>query len=67
MDWGLFLGFLVTLGVFLLVWFGLVVPSVRRDHQRRLELIRKRLREHENRSRGPSADQSTARIEREDG
>lgn len=45
MDWTLLYGFLIAMGLFAVVWFALVVPSVRRDHERRLEIVRKRLAE----------------------
>ncbi|MBT8085820.1 MAG: hypothetical protein HKN35_04260 [Woeseia sp.] len=47
MDWHLIYGFLIVLALFLVVWFAFVVPSEKRDHERKLALIRKRLAERE--------------------
>jgi len=47
MDWTLIYGFLIAMGLFVVVWFALVVPSERRDHERKLALVRKRLAERE--------------------
>lgn len=45
MDWTLIYGLLIATGLFAVVWFALVMPSERRDHERRLALIQKRLAE----------------------
>lgn len=45
MDWTLIYGFLIVMGLFFVVWFALVVPSERRDHERRLAIVRKRIAE----------------------
>lgn len=47
MEWTLVYGFLAGLALFVVVWFVFVVPSERRDHERRLALVRKRLAERE--------------------
>ncbi|MDZ7644862.1 MAG: hypothetical protein U5K76_12010 [Woeseiaceae bacterium] len=47
MDWTLVYGFLIGIGLFIVIWFAFVAPSERRDHQRRLELVQKRLAERE--------------------
>lgn len=47
MDLRLVYGFLVAMGLFIIVWFLFVVPSERRDHERRLEMVRKRIAERE--------------------
>lgn len=49
MDLTLVYGILVGLGLFLAAWFLFVVPSEKRDHERRLEIVRKRLAEKEER------------------
>lgn len=49
-DLTLVYGFLIGIGLFLLVWFVFVAPAERRDHERRLELVRKRLAEREARA-----------------
>lgn len=40
-------GFLIGMGVFVAIWFAFVVPSEQRDHQRRLEILQKRIAERE--------------------
>jgi len=40
-------GILLGLGLFLAVWFLFVVPSEKRDQERRLEIVRRRLAEKE--------------------
>jgi predicted MFS family arabinose efflux permease len=45
MDWTLIYGLLIATGLLAVVWFALVMPSQRRDHERRLALIQKRLAE----------------------
>lgn len=47
MEWTLVYGFLAGLALFIVVWFVFVVPTERRDHERRLALVRKRLAERE--------------------
>ena len=47
MEWTLVYGFLAGLALFVVVWFVFVVPTERRDHERRLALVRKRLAERE--------------------
>lgn len=56
MDWTLFYGFLVALAVFLAVWFLFVVPAERRDHERKLALIKKRIAEHQRRKADSGGD-----------
>lgn len=51
-DLTLVYGFLIGIGLFVLVWFVFVVPSEKRDHERRLALVRKRLAEREARAAG---------------
>jgi hypothetical protein len=51
MDWTLIYGLLIATGLFALAWFAFVIPSQRRDHERRLALIQKRLAEREKRLR----------------
>lgn len=60
MEWTLFLGLLVALAVFAAVWFAFVVPSERRDHERRLAIVRKRLAEHEQSLRDSAAERGEA-------
>ncbi len=38
-------GMLIAVGLLAVVWFAFVLPSERRDHQRRLDIVRKRLAE----------------------
>lgn len=45
MDWTLIYGLLIATALFAVVWFAFVIPSTRRDHERRLALIQKRLAE----------------------
>ena len=49
-DLTLVYGFLIGIGLFVLVWFVFVVPMERRDHERRLALVRTRLAEREARA-----------------
>lgn len=51
MDWTLIYGFLIATALFIAVWFALVVPSERRDHERKLALVRKRIAEREQRNK----------------
>lgn len=46
-DLTLVYGFLIGMGIFVAIWFAVVVPSERRDHQRRLEILQKRIAERE--------------------
>ncbi|MGB5345171.1 MAG: hypothetical protein WBN23_03305 [Woeseia sp.] len=45
MDWTLIYGLLIATALLAVVWFALVMPAERRDHERRLALIQKRLAE----------------------
>ena len=49
MGWDLvtLLGFVGAMLLFAAIWFFVVVPSERRDHERRLEILRKRIAERE--------------------
>ncbi|MDH4107595.1 MAG: hypothetical protein OEW35_04715 [Gammaproteobacteria bacterium] len=49
------IGTLVALGVGLVVWFGVVVPSERRYHERKLKLLQERI-ERRRREDGPDED-----------
>jgi predicted MFS family arabinose efflux permease len=59
MDWGLVYGFLIAMGLFILVWIVFVIPSERRDHERRLALVQKRIAEREQRNRDNSEPQES--------
>lgn len=50
MDWSLVYGFLIAMGLFILVWIVFVIPSERNDHERKLALVKKRLAEREQRA-----------------
>ncbi|MCB1844844.1 MAG: hypothetical protein KDI09_17910 [Halioglobus sp.] len=47
MDWTLVYGLLIVAALFIAIWFAVVVPSERRDHERKLALLRKRIAERE--------------------
>lgn len=49
-------GLLIALAVLLVAWFAVVVPSERRDHERKLALIRKRLAQRESAAKDSSID-----------
>ncbi|MEQ8208037.1 MAG: hypothetical protein RIA65_17810 [Woeseia sp.] len=49
MDWTLVYGLLIAMALFIAVWFLFVVPSERRDHARKLEILQKRIAEREQR------------------
>ena len=38
---------LIAVALLAIVWFAFVLPSERRDHQRRLDIVRKRIAERE--------------------
>ncbi len=50
MDWSLVYGFLIAMGLFILVWVAFVMPTERDDHARRLALVQKRIAEREQRA-----------------
>ena len=56
MDWTLVYGFLIAMALFIAVWFVFVVPSERRDHERKLELVRKRIADREQRRQESAND-----------
>lgn len=58
MDWTLVYGFLIAMALFVAVWFVFVVPSERRDHARKLEILQKRIAEREQRKQ--AADEQTS-------
>ncbi len=67
MELRLIYGLLVGLGLFVAVWFVFVVPSVRRDHERRLRIVRKRIAEREQRLAAEAEEvESPEQDERDD-
>jgi len=58
-------GFLIAMAVFIAVWFLFVVPAERRDHERKLALIRKRLAERKQRAAAAQAVDNEGEQERE--
>lgn len=59
MDLRLVYGFLVGMAIFIAIWFLFVAPSERRDHERRLRMVRKRIAEREERLAAAEADEGT--------
>ena len=60
MDWSLVYGFLIAMGLFVLVWVVFVIPSERNDHARRLALVQKRIAEREQRAVDNNSQGSTS-------
>ncbi|ANO52024.1 hypothetical protein [Woeseia oceani] len=64
MDWTLVYGFLIAMGLFVAVWFVFVVPSERRDHARKLEIVQKRIAEREQRQQAAGDTSSDTTLSR---
>lgn len=50
---------IATLGAFIAVWIFLVLPAERRHHDRKLEMIRKRIEQRELASRNKNQSESS--------
>lgn len=52
------IGFLVAIGLILVVWFAFVVPSERRYHERKLKLLQERIEKREQHLKSRASDDS---------
>jgi hypothetical protein len=50
------IGFLVAIGVILVVWFAFVAPSERRYHEKKLKLLQERIEKREQHVKGRGSD-----------
>lgn len=51
---------IIGLGAFIAIWFLFVVPAERRHHERKLEMIQKKIEKRQAQSQGGDSDSATA-------